>query len=151
MSLRSGEEHFIDRDPSGFDFVLNYLRDGDLPPIPQSDVALNAKIISHFEYFKIPFHQTLVVPQEKPAPLISPSKPQPPLSRAPETPNLIDTSLDDSNLEWSKEKSTKNVSIEGKRATLKVAGGFEYCAAAIGTAPNPKSFKVYVFLIYIFD
>lgn len=142
LYLRSTEGHFIDRDPSCFDLVLDYLRTGSLKLT--LDANSTSKLLSHIEYFRLP------LPTISPAPAPSPtlSSPVPPLPTSPSSSVTSSPSFktlnqsDNPGDEWNSALKTPNVSIEGRKAMRSIAGGFEYDAVALGSRADPSYVRV---------
>ncbi|KAG2233889.1 hypothetical protein INT48_005230 [Thamnidium elegans] len=53
ISAESDGSYFIDRDPSHFRLVLNYLRDLRIPPTVLQDVKIRQELLQEAKYYRI--------------------------------------------------------------------------------------------------
>jgi hypothetical protein len=49
--------YFFDRDPLGFDVMLDYLRDSVLDTVKISDIEVVKAVKGHLEFFEVPFNE----------------------------------------------------------------------------------------------
>jgi len=132
--------HFIDRDPKGFDIVLNYLREGSIDTSFVTSPETIAAVSAHLHYLKLPLPPSLIT-NSKETQSDKKKEGTKPTSTTIEVGQVASDSVtglsEGLKFSWSKDHCTENVEIRDKIATKVLSGGFDYNSAVLGDVANP--------------